>query len=88
MPVAQTAEDGTGGELRAATGGHAKLLQHEPCLLRPYRAGAGAGARGGGGGGGGGETTTGPHQDWLRGEGIVQWTDAHVAAANASFSRQ
>lgn len=89
MPVAQTAKDGTGGELCAAAGGHTKLLQHEPCLLRPHRAGAGAGARGGGGGGGsGGETTTGPRQDELRGEGIVQRTDAHVAAANAPFSRQ
>lgn len=90
MPVAQTAEDRTGGELCAAAGGHAELLQHEPCLLRPHRAGAGAGAgaRGGGGGGGGGETTAGPRQDGLRGEGIVQRTDAHVAAANASFACQ
>lgn len=81
MPVAQTPEDGTRGKLRAAPGGHAELLQHQPRLLRPHRAGPGAGARGGGGGGGGGEQPrAAPRQDELRGEGPVQQADAHVAA--------
>lgn len=83
MPVAQTPEDRARGKLRTAPGGHAELLQYQPRLLRPHRAGPGAGARrgGGGGGNGGGEQPrAAPRQDELRGEGAVQRADAHVAA--------
>ena len=51
MSVAQPPEDGAGGELGAAPGGHAELLQHQPRLLRPHRVGSGAGSGGARGGG-------------------------------------
>lgn len=87
MPVAQTPKDGTCGELCAAPGGHAELLQHQPRLLRPHRAGSGARARGGGGGGEQPERTS-SCQDELRGEGSVQWTNTHVTAVDGSLSNQ
>lgn len=87
MPVAQTPKDGTGGGLCAAPGGHAELLQHEPCLLRPHRARLGAGASGGEGRGKQ-PARTASCKDGLRGEGSVQWTDTHVAAAGVSIIHQ
>lgn len=86
MSVAQTPEDGTRGELCAAPGGHAELLQHQPRLLRPHRAGPGPGARRRGGGGGRGKPTRAARrQDELRGEGPVQRADAHLAAPGVPF---
>ena len=87
MPVAQTPEDGTGGELCAAPGGHARLLQHQSRLLRPHRAGFGAGTRGGGGGGEQ-PARAASCQDELRGEGSVQRKNTHITAAGVSFSHQ
>lgn len=85
MPVAQTPKDGTRGKLRAAPGGHAQLLQRQPRLLRPHRAGPGAGAQRGGGGGG--QPPAAPCPDELRGEGPVQRADAHVAAPGVPSPR-
>uniref|UniRef100_A0A8C6T3H9 D(3) dopamine receptor n=1 Tax=Neogobius melanostomus TaxID=47308 RepID=A0A8C6T3H9_9GOBI len=46
VSVAQASQNRPRGELHVAPGGHSELLQHQPRVVRPDRAGPGAGARG------------------------------------------